>query len=305
VIKELPEVISPRRWTLTAGAAVLAAAAVYLLAVRTATGQRLENAVLRGADESYNHSQAVTADDALAQITVYSLAAACLLVVVIGLIRRRLDLMIAAVGVIVAGQVVTQSLKRFILDRPDLVGVGDHFKGNSLPSGHTTIAMTVLFAALIIVPFRWRGLTMFFVLPWAVGIGAYTMTAKWHRLSDTLAADAIALALACCASWWLTRRGSVREREGSQRYPLRVVFVALWSLYAVGSLALGAILWIAPIAGEGLRTAAANDTWPLYLGGTSLASAGSVLTALIFWTTWRRLEAEPQQIKRLEAEPAA
>ncbi|WP_328320536.1 phosphatase PAP2 family protein [Kribbella sp. NBC_00382] len=285
--------ISPRRWTLTAGAAVLAAAAVYLLAVRTATGQTLENAVLRGADESYNHDATVTADDALAQITVYSLAAACVLIVLVGLNRRRLDLMIAAVGLIVAGQVVTQSLKRFILVRPELVDVTGDFKGNSLPSGHTTIAMTVLFAALIIVPYRWRGVTMFFVLPWAVGIGAYTMTAKWHRLSDTLAADAVALALACCASWWLLRRGSLREREGRRRYPLRVVFVSLWSLYAVGFLALGLILWIAPLVGEGLTTSARDNAWTLYLGGTSLASAGSVVTALIFWASWRRLEAEP------------
>ncbi|MEV8373266.1 phosphatase PAP2 family protein [Kribbella sp. NPDC056861] len=283
--------ISFRRWPLTAGAAALAAVAVYLLAVWTAPGQELENAVLRGADESYNRSEALTADDALAQITVYSLAAACLLIAVVALVRRRLDLMIAAVGVIVGGQVVTQSLKRFILVRPDLVEVVGHYKGNSLPSGHTTIAMTVLFAALIVVPYRWRGLTLFFVLPWATGIGAYTMAAKWHRLSDTLAADAIALALACCASWWLARRGVVRERVG-RRYVPRVIFVVLVCIGAAVSLALGALLWIVPIAQEGLHTSTRDNTWTLYLGGTSLATAGSAITALIFWATWRRLEAE-------------
>ncbi len=281
-----------RRWATIAVVAAGFAVAVYLLAVWTTAGQQLENAALRGADESYNHDQTITADDALARITIYSLAAACLLIVVIGLLRRRLDLMIAAVGVVVGGQVVTQTLKRFLLVRPDLVDVIGNYKGNSLPSGHTTIAMTVLFAALIIVPYRWRGLTMLVVLPWATGIGAYTLTAKWHRLSDTLAADAIALGLACCASWWLARRGVVRAHEG-RRYVPRAIFVVVMVLYGVGSLVLGAFLWIVPLASDGLGVASRLDTWPLYLGATSLASAGSVLTALVFWASWRRLEAEP------------
>lgn len=44
-------------------------------------------------------------------------------VALIGLLRRRLDLAFAGVGVIVLGQVVTQTLKRFVLPRPDLVEV--------------------------------------------------------------------------------------------------------------------------------------------------------------------------------------
>lgn len=281
-----------RRWATIAVVAAVTTAAVYLLAVWTTAGQQLENAALRGADESYNHGEMITADDALAEITIYSLAAACVLIVVIGLFRRRLDLMIAAVGVVVGGQVVTQTLKRFLLVRPDLVDVIGNYKGNSLPSGHTTIAMTVLFAALIIVPYRWRGLTMLVVLPWATGIGAYTLTAKWHRLSDTLAADAIALALACCASWWLARRGAVRPHEG-KRYVPRVIFVVFVILYGIGSLALGVILWAAVIVSDGLSVAVRLDTWTLYLGATSFATAGSVITALIYWASWRRLEAEP------------
>lgn len=168
-----------RRWTTIAVVAAVFAVAVYLLAVWTTTGQQLENAALRGADKGYNRDDVVTADDVLAEITLYSLAAACLLIVVIGLLRRRLDLMIAAVGVVVAGQVVTQTLKRFLLVRPALVDVIGDYKGNSLPSGHTTIAMTVLFAALIIVPYRWRGLPMLVVLPWATGL---VFWASWRRL---------------------------------------------------------------------------------------------------------------------------
>ncbi len=279
----------PRRWLLIAGASAMTLVATYLLAVRTKTGQELENAVLRGADDSANRSEFVAANNALDQITLYSLIGACVVIGLIGLLRRRLDLAVAAVGVIFAGQVVTQGLKRFLLVRPELVDVTGDFKGNSLPSGHTTIAMTVLFAALIVVPYRWRGLAMFLTLSWATGIGAYTLTAKWHRLSDTIAADAVALGLACLASWWLARRGLVRPYDG-KRYVPRVVFVVLTCLYVAGWLVLGGILWGVPLVGEGLQQAIAESQWPLYLGAGALASAGSAISALIFWASWRRLE---------------
>jgi hypothetical protein len=289
VIKETRSVAPPRRWLLIAGASAVTLVLTYLLAVRTKTGQELENAVLRGADDSANRSEFVAANNALDEITVYSLIAACLLIGLIGLLRRRLDLAVAAVGVIFAGQVVTQGLKRFLLVRPELVDVTGDFKGNSLPSGHTTIAMTVLFAALIVIPYRWRGVGMFLTLSWATGIGAYTLAAKWHRLSDTIAADAVALGLACLASWWLARRGAVQPYEG-KRYVPRVVFVVLICLYVVGWLVLGGILWGVPLVGEGLQEATAASQWPLYLGAGSLATAGSAISALIFWGSWRRLE---------------
>ncbi|MBK1789381.1 phosphatase PAP2 family protein [Prauserella cavernicola] len=277
-----------RRWQVLAGLSALVAVAVYVLAVLTETGQRLENAALRGADEAGSRDQS-TADDALGEITLYSLAVAVVAVAVIGLVRKRLDLAIAAVGVIVAGQLVTQALKRFVLPRPALVEVTGHYAENSLPSGHTTIAMTVLFAALIVVPYRWRGVALFFVLSWAVGIGAYTVTAKWHRLSDTLAADAVSLAVACLASWWLARRGLVRRHDGPRRVP-RVLIVAFASLGGVFFLALGTILLGAPLVTEGLDATVRDDAYVVYLAASSFASFGSIATALVFLASWRRLE---------------
>lgn len=222
-----------RRWLIVAAACLVVLILVYVLAVLTVTGQELENAALRGADQAAARDQ-TAADQSLSRITLYSLGVAVVLVAVIGLLRRRPALAVAAVGVIVAGQVVTQGLKRFVLPRPSLVPLTGHYADNSMPSGHTTIAMTVLFAALLVVPYRWRGVTMVLLLSWAVGIGAYTVTAKWHRLSDTLAADAIALGLACLASWWLARRGVVHRYEGrlpdpagarrGRRFPRRAGF---------------------------------------------------------------------------------
>ena len=121
-------------------------------------------------------------------------------VAAIALIRRQIRLGIAAVSIIVIGQVITQVLKRFVLPRPGLVETTGGYTHNSLPSGHTTVAVTVLLALVPVVPYRLRGLTILVATPWAVAIAAYTITAKWHRFSDTLAADAVALAVA-----WFTR----------------------------------------------------------------------------------------------------
>jgi membrane-associated phospholipid phosphatase len=281
-------VVPARRWLVVALGCAVVAIVVYFLAVWTVPGQELENAALRGADEAAARDQAV-ADESLGRITVYSLAAAVVLVTLVGLVRRRPDLAVAAAGVIVAGQVVTQVLKRFVLPRPSLVPLTGHYAENSLPSGHTTIAMTVLFAALIVVPYRWRGVALFFLLSWAVGIGAYTVTAKWHRLSDTLAADAIALALACVASWWLARRGAVRRHEGKRRIP-RVVVVTFAALGGLVFLALGGILIGATLTQEGYAATLRDNTYVVYLAASSFASFGSVAAALVFLATWRRLE---------------
>ncbi|QUQ68624.1 phosphatase PAP2 family protein [Kutzneria sp. CA-103260] len=280
--------IPARRWLHVAVLSVLVAVAIYVFAVLTPVGQALENGALRGADQ-LSVSEVNDANKNLNQITVYSLAVSVVVVALIGLLRRRWELAVAAVGVIVAGQVVTQSLKRFVLPRPPLVQVSGHYAANSLPSGHTTIAMTVLFAALIVVPYRWRGVAMFFAMSWAVGIGEYTVVAKWHRVSDTLAADAIALALGCLASWWLARRGLVRHHDGRSR-TLRVLFVLLTVAFTLLVLGLGVVFLWSTLSREGLDATLRDNTWLLYLSGSLFASVGSAVAALVFLATWRRLE---------------
>ncbi|QFZ24903.1 phosphatase PAP2 family protein [Saccharothrix syringae] len=283
----VPVSAAARRWSVIAVAAFGAAAVVYVLAVWTEAGQALENAALRGADQ-VDDAEAGRAWRALDEITVYSLAVAVVLIALVGALRRRWDLAVAAVGVIVVGQLAVQGLKRFVLVRPPLVEVTGDYAHNSLPSGHTAIAMTVLFAAVIVAPHRWRGVVMLVVLPWAVGIGQYTLTAKWHRLSDTLAADAIALALAALASWGLARRGAVHRYEGRRRVG-RVVIGSLAALSAAAGLVLGGILWGVPLARAGLAESARDYEWVVYLGAGSFASAGSIIAALVFLVSWRRL----------------
>lgn len=274
------------RWIITGALALIALIGVYLLAVCTRTGQALENAALRGAD----HVDPETLDTArhdLGEITTYTLAGAILLVGAVGLLRRRVDLAVAGMGLIIVGLGITEVLKRFLLPRPELLETTGHYAHNSFPSGHTTIAMTVLLALLIVVPYRWRGITMFFATLFALGIGAQTVTAKWHRVSDTLGADAVALLCACAVSWWLMRRGHLVRHTGR---PLvaRTVIVMFWSIVLAISAVAGAIV-LGATAGDPLKfdTTALDN---LYLVANALAVAGSITTLLIFWGLWHRLE---------------
>lgn len=276
------------RWVAVAVAALLVGAVVYLLAVRTGLGQALENAALRGADQVDPDVHRI-AREQFHTITVTSQVAAALIVALIALLRRQLWVAVAGMAVIFGGQAVTQVLKYHLLTRPELVsGHGGHTE-NTLPSGHTTAAMSLLFAILIVMPYRFRGVAMFFALTWAVGIGAYTVIIGAHRLSDTLAADAVALIVACAASYLLARTGRIRAvvSPGAARYTLRTVFVAVVGLVGAASVALGLVAALHAVS------ARLNDEptrWYLFLGSQWLAAAGSVLSALLFWWTWHRLE---------------
>ncbi|WP_228769839.1 phosphatase PAP2 family protein [Actinokineospora alba] len=279
---------APIRWIITGVLALIALIGVYLLAICTRTGQAWENAALRGADQ-VDPETLDTARNDLGEITTYTLAGAILLVGVVGLLRRRVDLAVAGMGLIIVGLGITEVLKRFVLVRPELLETSGHYAHNSFPSGHTTIAMTVLLALLIVVPYRWRGVTMFFATLYALGIGAQTVTAKWHRVSDTLGADAVALLCACAVSWWLMRRGRIIRHTGR---PLvsRTIIVTFWALALAFVGAAGAIILDAT-ANQG--DPAQFDATALdnaYLAANALAIAGSIATLLIFWGLWRRLE---------------
>jgi PAP2 superfamily. len=197
-----------RRAVITGFACAAVLALVYVMAVRTHTGQRFEDAVLQSAE---SRRQPVIIG-ALDTITVWSLAAAVLVVAGIGRLRGRPSLGLAGAGVIVASVVTTEFL-RAVLPRPLLLEHGYRREDHSFPSGHTAIAMSVMCALVMVVPYRLRGVTLFLTSLWAVGVGALTVTASWHRPSDTIGSDLIVLIYVCAAIALLARYGSVREAE--------------------------------------------------------------------------------------------
>jgi membrane-associated phospholipid phosphatase len=68
----------------------------------------------------------------------------------IALLRRRWMVAVQAVVVIAGANITTQILKRYVFERPAMGDAG--WWGNSLPSGHTTVAASVSVALLLAVP---------------------------------------------------------------------------------------------------------------------------------------------------------
>jgi membrane-associated phospholipid phosphatase len=270
----------------TALGAVLVLVAVYIGFVLTAGGQRFENAALAGA-EQIDPADRASALASLARISVYSLAVAVALVFVIGLLRRRVDLAVAGVGVVAVALGITQVLKRYVLPRPELITHDPRIAHNSFPSGHTTIAMSVLFGLVIVVPYRWRGFTLFVTVSYAVGIGEATVVAQWHRLSDTIGGDMVALAVGCLAIAVVARRSGI-TRVPRRRFSPRLVFVVLpVAVAAVGALAVGGIFVFGAL--PRLQAGTTDYDWMAYVTAQSLASAFSGLTALVYLGILRRV----------------
>jgi membrane-associated phospholipid phosphatase len=269
--------------------AILVMIAVYVGFVLTAAGQRFENAALAGAAqaEQFDPSGKTNALASLARISVYSLAVAVAVVFLIGLVRRRLNLAIAGVGVVVVALGITQVLKRYLLPRPELIAHDPRIAHNSFPSGHTTIAMSVLFGLLIVVPYAWRGFALFVTVFYAIGIGEETVVAQWHRLSDTIGGDLVALAIGCLAMAYLSWDIGT-SRMPRKRFSPRLIFVVLpVALTALAGLAMGAIFVFGAL--PRLQAGTSDYDRMAFLTAQTLASACSAITALVYLSLLHRV----------------
>jgi hypothetical protein len=198
-----------RRALLTGGACAGLLVAVYLLAVWTVAGQRFEDAVLKAAELTVDGTAGVRATDLLDRITVPTTAVAVVVVLVLGLVRRR-PLPGFTGATVVVGSVLTSMLIRTSMHRPVLLPHGTRREDQSFPSGHVAVAMSVMCALVLVAPYRFRGAVVFLVSLWAASIEVATVTASWHRPSDTVGGDLIVLLYACAAIAVLARLGWVR-----------------------------------------------------------------------------------------------
>lgn len=274
----------PRRWVWIAVSATALLVLTYWAAVHTVLGQRIENAALRGADQ-VSAADDVAASSQLSLITLFSFGAISAVLVVVAFVRGGVRLAVGAAVVLAGSTVITEVLKR-VLPRPGLIPVTGDYTHNSFPSGHTTIAMAVLFTLLLVVPHRWRGIAVAAGALFSVAIGAQTVTAKWHRVSDTIGGDLVALAVACLVLAWLARAQGLRTVHRRRRLrvwtvgAVLVLATALAAVLGVLILVLGDI----PVAPDPVRD------YNAFLASNTLALAGSGLAALVLWSSLHQLE---------------
>ncbi len=269
-----------RRAALTSAACVLLCAAVYLIAVRTGTGQRFENDVWLGAGQTAAQRPAQAAG-ALNLIGNWTGIAAVVVVFLIGLLRRRIALAVAGVAVIGASVVTAEYLKG-ALPRPNLVPGWPDDVGNSYPSGHTGIAMAVMFALILVAPYRIRGLVASCTAALATEIGALTIIARWHRPSDTLGADLMVLGYASAAVLILAAFGQVRP-AGPRSVRRRHAYALSPIVAATGTALGGAALFAALTYYHRVDFAPGFEIFhTAFFTGCLIALAGSGLATLAF-----------------------
>lgn len=170
-------------------ACVLGAGLVYAVAVRTVRGQALEITAMNGRAVQPRRFGPV-AEGLLGTISIASLVVMMGAAIGTALLRRNVRLACVVVLIVGGATVTTEALKLRLLTRPALIRfgseTGDAF--NTLPSGHTTVALCLVMAGILVVPRRLQGVVALIGAPYAIGIGIATVLTGWHRPSDVVAA---------------------------------------------------------------------------------------------------------------------
>ncbi|MEU8370107.1 phosphatase PAP2 family protein [Micromonospora tulbaghiae] len=171
---------------------------VWRFAVHTELGQWLDTVALTGNRIGQDRIDDPV-DTLLNAMSVVSLLAATAVIGFIALIRGRKALAVTATLLIAGANVTTQLLKHY-LARPDF-GIDPERAavGNSLPSGHTTVAASVAVALILVLPRKLRVAGAFLGAGYAAAAGVATLSAGWHRPSDAVAAYLVVGAWAAVA----------------------------------------------------------------------------------------------------------
>lgn len=275
-----------QRATGTALACLGLLAAVYVLAIWTPAGQRFEDAVLDAAAGAGG----APVGGSLDWISAASVLALLALLLAAGLVRRRPLLGALAAGVVAASVLIAEAVQRSVL-RPILLDSGFRREDQSFPSGHTAVAMSAMCALVLVAPYRWRGPVL--LLGWAAAttVQVGTVTASWHRPSDTIGSDLIVVFCTCAAVAVLARLGAVsgaalRTKTG------RTARSALAGGYAALALAAFLVAVVAAVAASARTADAAASTvdGTFLTAGRALALSGSAGVALSLLVLLRRVE---------------
>jgi membrane-associated phospholipid phosphatase len=296
---------------LLAGVEAAGFMAVWHFFVDNVHGQQLDFVAISG--NSIGRVRLATlVHNTLNGISIVSLTAATIAIGFIALARRRVALAVGVLLLIGGANATTQLLKTLIY-RPDL-GVDPEraAAGNSLPSGHTTIAASVAVALVMVVPAKARGPAALLGAVFTSLAGVATLSAGWHRPSDAVAALLIVGSWAAVAGLFIVlaqrRRGDVSYGPSS-RYT--TTFLSLVSL----GLLLGAVLCLRLT--DDVLTRAVDDLsrrrlFVAYAGGAlGIAGTAGLMIAAVLSTIHRVVprvvpdDEAPSQAVRSHSDPEA
>jgi membrane-associated phospholipid phosphatase len=214
--------------------------------VFTRDGQRLDWIALSGNSIGEDRIDSVV-NSVLDALSVASVLGATIVIGFIALIRRRILLAVVATLLVAGANLTSQVLKR-LTERPELgVDVERLSAGNSLPSGHTTLAASIAIALVLVLPAQVRALGALVGATYAAVAGVATMSAGWHRPSDAVASLLIVGAWAAVAGTVLVLFQRDEGFADEQRAHRAAVVILLLAAVAAFALAGVTLQWVSDV----------------------------------------------------------
>ncbi len=265
-----------RRLTIAAALCALALVVLTVVFVGTRAGQRVDDAALRGQVVEHPRT-AARSDRLLRTISVGSLTFFGVSLVAIAAARGRRYLALG-VGTIIAGSNITTQVYKALIDRPQLLPLGERLINfNTLPSGHSTVAASLAAGLVLVAPVRLRPVAATIGALYACGMAAMTLAAGWHRPSDAVSAFVVVgmWTFGVCAVLIATRgTGSPRVHEGLPGLVIGMV--------AVMTLAFSVILISTTIdTADGFRAVRLGVAYVVALGSIVVTGVAFIITEVL------------------------
>jgi|SRR5690625_890531 len=208
--------------SITLATSIIALVALIIYSQSTKGGQDRDQAAMEAIDADGDTVRELLSW--LGYVSIGSTALALVVCIGLALLRHRYAAAIGAAVIVAGANVTTQVLKQLVIERKDF----GHLSVPSLPSGHTTVVISLVLAALLVAPHGTRFLITFIGSILATLVGASTVVAGWHRPSDVLAALLVAFAWGALTTLTLSiRRDGVRAAGTSAHTLLSLVGAAI------------------------------------------------------------------------------
>ncbi|MDG4831759.1 phosphatase PAP2 family protein [Solwaraspora sp. WMMD1047] len=265
----------------------LAFVALWQFAVGTERGQLLDTVALTGNTIGQDRVDEPVGT-VLNAVSAVSLLAATVFIGFIALIRGRILLAVVTTGLIAGANVTTQVLK-YVIERPDFGADPERDgAGNSLPSGHTTVAAAVAVALVLALPRRLRAWGAMLAASYAAITGAATLSAGWHRPSDAMASMLVVGAWAAVAGIvLLLNHREDAEVNSEDAHQLATTLLLLTGVALLGVAAL-AVDWTGEVLSIPADELSRRRLFVAYAGGgAGIAGVAFLMVGLVLATVHR------------------
>lgn len=287
-----PLTVHPRRSSVVLCAVfgifmMAAAAGVWWLAVRTATGQSYDDMVFNNFDALLPSGVRTLMKPFLISKVVIGISVAIGALAVVVIILRKRWWLIGQSLAFVAVSYAMHFLK-YVLPRSILVNTVSN-PANSAPSGHVLLAAAAGLLLVLAVPRVWRALACAVTSCFAIWIGMSVLVGRWHRPSDVVMALLLIGGLALLILAFTRTSGMDAPGSRFSSASVQIVASVMLTFGVLGVAYAGYIIWqIEP----GLELGA---QWAI-MGATVSAGVLIVAVAALVFSmvlTMRQLTAAP------------